>query len=242
MSFFTLVALAGLSQAQSNYLGLPADRFPTADGDVTIAFLGHGSLLFAFQNIHLYLDPWTEVGDLQRLPKADILLITHDHYDHCDPAALKLLRKPETVVLAGPSAAAKIPGAVLLNAGITHTVSPVVVEAVPAYNTLHKRPDGRPFHPKGEGAGFIVTLGGLRFYMAGDTEPIPEMDRLAPIAAAFLPMNLPYTMTPEMAAEAARRFKPRVLYPYHYGDTDPSTLVKLLQNNLEIEVRIRPLR
>jgi len=242
MNFLTLLALAGLSNAQTNYAGWTADVFPTPDGDVTIAFIGHGSLLFVFKGLLLYLDPWSEAGNFQRAPRADAILITHDHYDHCDPAAIKLLRKPDTLILAGPSCAGKVAGARILKPGETNSVGPVVVEAVHAYNTLHKRPDGRPFHPKGEGIGFILTFSGSRFYVAGDTEPIPEMDRLAHITAAFLPMNLPYTMTPQMVADAALRFKPRILYPYHYGDTDPSALVKLLQNNPEIEVRIRPLR
>jgi L-ascorbate metabolism protein UlaG (beta-lactamase superfamily) len=113
------------------------------------------------------------------------------------------------------------------------------MEAVPAYNIVNKRPDGNPFHPKGAGNGYIVTFGDKRVYIAGDTENTPEMKALKNIDIAFLPMNLPYTMTPEMVADAAKAFKPRILYPYHFGETDTSKLVKLLQAEKGIEVRVR---
>jgi L-ascorbate metabolism protein UlaG (beta-lactamase superfamily) len=117
-----------------------------------------------------------------------------------------------------------------------------LIEAVPAYNVVHVRSAGNPFHPKGEGNGYVLTLGDKRVYVAGDTEDIPEMKTLKKIEVAFLPMNLPYTMTPEMAADAARMFRPKILYPYHYGQTDPQLLVALLKPDKDIEVRIRNLR
>jgi len=113
------------------------------------------------------------------------------------------------------------------------------VEAVPAYNIVHMRSPGVPFHPKGIGNGYIVTFGDTRVYVAGDTENIPEMKALKAIDIAFLPMNVPYTMTPEMVADAARSIRPRILYPYHYGTTDTSRLVDLLRGEEGIEVRIR---
>ena len=116
------------------------------------------------------------------------------------------------------------------------------IEAVPAYNIVHMRSAGNPFHPKGAGNGYIVTIGGKRIYFAGDTENIPEMSDFGTIDYAFLPMNLPYTMTPEMVAEAAKRIKPNVLYPYHFGNTDTNKLVELLASVPTIEVRIRNLK
>jgi L-ascorbate metabolism protein UlaG (beta-lactamase superfamily) len=110
---------------------------------------------------------------------------------------------------------------------------------VPAYNLAHKRPDGQPFHPRGNGNGYILTFGNVRVYVAGDTEDTPEMRALRGIDIAFLPMNLPYTMTPEMVADAARAFRPRILYPYHFGQTDPQALVRLLSDDAGIEVRVR---
>ena len=117
----------------------------------------------------------------------------------------------------------------------------IVIEAVPAYNIVNERAPGQPFHPKGEGNGYILTIGGKRFYVAVDTENTPEMKALRKIDVAFLPMNLPYTMTPEMVADAAKAFKPKILYPYHTGETDTKKIVDLLKDS-GIEVRIRNLK
>jgi L-ascorbate metabolism protein UlaG (beta-lactamase superfamily) len=116
------------------------------------------------------------------------------------------------------------------------------IKAVVAYNIIHKRDSGQPFHPKGDGNGYIITFGDRNVYVAGDTENIPEMKKLKGIDIAFLPMNLPYTMTPEMFADAANAFKPKILYPYHYGETDTSKILELLKDTKEIEVRIRKMK
>ena len=116
------------------------------------------------------------------------------------------------------------------------------IEAIPAYNLVHKRDNGQPFHPKGVGNGYIITFGDKRVYVAGNTENIPEMKSLQEIDCAFLPMNLPYTMTPEMVTDAAEAFRPKILYPYHFGDTDTSQLLRLLQDQKEVEVRIRNMK
>lgn len=126
--------------------------------------------------------------------------------------------------------------------GDVKTVDGLKIEAVPAYNLVHMRSEGVPFHPKGNGNGYVITFGDIRIYVAGDTENIPEMKQLKDIDVAFLPMNLPYTMTPEMVADAARAFKPKVLYPYHYGKTDPSKLVELMKDTPEVEIRIRKMQ
>ena len=118
----------------------------------------------------------------------------------------------------------------------------LAIQAVPAYNVLHKRSNGQPYHPKGQGNGYILTLADTRMYIAGDTENIPEMMKLKDINIALLPMNLPYTMTPEMVAEAAKSFRPKILYPYHYGDTDMNKLVQRLKDEKDIEVRIRSMQ
>jgi len=128
-----------------------------------------------------------------------------------------------------------------MRSGETKTVMEFRIEAVPAYNIQNKRPDGKPFHPKGVGNGYIITFGDKRAYVAGDTENTPEMKALRNIDIAFLPMNLPYTMTPEMVADAARAFKPKILYPYHYGNTDVKKLDPLLKGS-GIEVRIRSMK
>ena len=129
-----------------------------------------------------------------------------------------------------------------MNNGDVKTVQGLKIEAVPAYNIVHMRSKETPFHPKGIGNGYVIAFGDKRVYVAGDTENVPEMKGLREIDIAFLPMNLPYTMTPEMVADAAKAFKPRILYPYHYGKTDTSKLVDLLKDTGEIEVRIRKMR
>ena len=215
------------------------DAIPTAQGDLLLTFLGHASLTMAFGGKVIQVDPFGQVADYSQLPKADLVLITHDHFDHLDPKALQAILKPGTVVVASRSCAGKVKGAVIIGNGETTTALGWAIEAVAAYNIVNKRPDGAPYHPKGAGNGYIITLGGKRIYIAGDTENTPEMKALKSIDVAFLPMNLPYTMTPEMVADATRAFRPKVLYPYHMGDTDPSRLVKLLQRETGIEVRVR---
>lgn len=115
------------------------------------------------------------------------------------------------------------------------------VDALPAYNIKNTRSDGSPFHPKGNGNGYVIYFGDKKVYVAGDTENIPEMADLKNIAIAFLPMNLPYTMNPKMVADAAKMFKPKILYPYHFGETNTSELLDLLKDENDIEVRIRKL-
>jgi L-ascorbate metabolism protein UlaG (beta-lactamase superfamily) len=217
------------------------DIFYTSAGDLKITFLGHGSLLLAFAGKYIYIDPFGKVADYTRLPKADLVLITHEHFDHLDPQALAALCSEHTVLVVTPACAKQVPGGIVMKNGESVAAAGFPIEAVPAYNLVHNRPDGQPFHPKGAGNGYILTLGDLRLYIAGDTENIPEMKGLQNISVAFLPMNLPYTMTPEMVSEAARAFKPKILYPYHFGDTDTAKLVKLLENEPGIEVRIRRL-
>ncbi len=218
------------------------DRLATAAGELTITFLGHGSLVFSFAGKTIHVDPYGKVADYASLPKANLVLITHAHRDHLDEAALAAVRTENTAVVVAPVCRDKVAGAVVMANGEVREVGGLTIEAVPAYNLVHMRPDGTPYHPRGEGNGYVVTFGDTRVYVAGDTENVPEMKALRDIAVAFLPMNLPYTMTPEMVADAARAFRPRILYPYHTGDTDPQRLVELLAAESEIEVRVRPMR
>jgi L-ascorbate metabolism protein UlaG (beta-lactamase superfamily) len=235
---FLVLGLAGFTAAQQKF---EKDVIPTSKGDLEITFLGHGTLMMTFGGKTIHVDPYGEIADYGSLPKADLVLVTHEHSDHLDPKALQAILKPGTTVVASKSCAGKLPKALIMANGDSQTVLGLPVEAVPAYNIAHKRPDGNPFHPKGSGNGYIVTFGDKRVYIAGDTENTPEMKALKMIDVAFLPMNLPYTMTPEMVADAARSFRPKILYPYHFGETDTSKLVKLLQGEKEIEVRIRKL-
>lgn len=221
---------------------LPEDSFKTSGGDLRITFIGHGSLMFSFGGKIIHVDPFGTLTDYSKLPKADLVLITHEHRDHLDPKALDAIRTDKTVVVLTAAAAKTVKGGTVIHNGETKTVDGLRIEAVPAYNIANKRPDGAPFHPKSEGNGYVVTFGDKRVYIGGDTENIPEMKTLRSIDIAFLPMNLPYTMTPEMVADAAKMFRPKVLYPYHYGETDTAKLVALLSGEKDIEVRIRPMK
>ena len=152
---------------------------------------------------------------------------------------IRKISKNGTKVVMTPLCAAKLAGGIVLKNGESATVDGIRIEAVPAYNLVHMRSPGMPYHPKGVGNGYVLTFGDKRVYIAGDTENIPEMKALGRIDVAFLPMNLPYTMTPEMVADAARMVKPKILYPYHTTDTDTSKLQPLLKDEKGIEVRIR---
>ena len=218
------------------------DVLPTSAGDLEITFIGHGTLMLAFGGKVIHVDPVGNLADYAKLPQADLILITHEHGDHLDPKAIAQLRKADATVILTEACAPKVPGGVIMRNGDAQSVGAVKIEAVAAYNLEHKRDDGQPFHPKGNGNGYILTFGGKRVYVAGDTENTPEMKALTAIDCAFLPMNLPYTMTPEMVADAAKAFKPAILYPYHYGDTDAAKLVELLKAEPGIEVRIRNMK
>jgi L-ascorbate metabolism protein UlaG (beta-lactamase superfamily) len=218
------------------------DVIRTSAGDLEITFIGHGTLMMQCGGKVIHIDPFSTLIDYRTLPKADLLLITHHHGDHLDMKAIDLLRTEKTVVFLTAKGAEQVKGGTIMKNGDVQSVLGVRVEAVPAYNIVQKRPDGSPFHPKGEGNGYIVTFGKTRIYVAGDTENTPEMKAMKSIDIAFLPMNLPYTMTPEMVADAASAFRPKILYPYHYGETDPGMLVKLMKGTTEVELRIRKMK
>jgi L-ascorbate metabolism protein UlaG (beta-lactamase superfamily) len=221
---------------------MPAvDKINTTSGVVDMHFIGHGSLMFAVRNFIIYVDPVRSSGQYDNRPKGDLILVTHEHGDHLDMDLIKTLRKDETVMFASEKAAASVSWAQAMKAGDIKTVNGITVMAVPAYNIQNVRAPGQPYHPKGSGIGFVITIGDKKFYIAGDTENIPEMKELKNIDVAFLPMNLPYTMTPEMVADAAKSFKPAILYPYHTGNTNTSELTRLLKES-GIEVRIRNLK
>jgi L-ascorbate metabolism protein UlaG (beta-lactamase superfamily) len=215
------------------------DILPTAVGDLTITFLGHGSLLFEFNQQRIYVDPYGQVADYAKLPPADLVLVTHEHGDHLDARALAAIRTQQTHLVGNPAAANAVSGCHAISNGEQVVINGILIEATPAYNVVHKRENGQPFHPKGSGNGYVLTFGDVRVYVAGDTEDIPEMKDLQDIDVAFLPMNLPYTMTPEMAARAAGMFRPKIVYPYHFGSSDTEKLVKLLGDEDWVEVRVR---
>ncbi len=234
----SLVSLAGLSEQP----GFETDAIPTSKGDLQITFIGHGTLMFKLGTVVVHVDPVSRYADYSAMPKADVILVTHEHGDHFDTAAIGKITKPGTVLLLTGACARRTQSGTVMNNGDVKTVKGLKIEAVPAYNVVHMRKPDQPFHPKGAGNGYVITFGDKRVYVAGDTENIPEMARLAGVDCAFLPMNVPYTMTPEMVADAARTLKPKILYPYHFGDTDTSRLVDLLKDMTGVEIRIRKMK
>jgi L-ascorbate metabolism protein UlaG (beta-lactamase superfamily) len=218
------------------------DILKTSQGDLEISFIGHGSLMFTFNGKVIQVDPFSKLAEYSKLPKADILLITHEHGDHLDLKAVEAVRTDKTVLVLTKACSARLKGGIIMENGDAKTVGGFKIEAVPAYNLVHMRSEGVPFHPKGIGNGYVITFGDKRVYVAGDTENIPEMKKLERIDCAFLPMNLPYTMTPEMVADAVKAFKPKILYPYHYGDTDTSKLEQLMKDTQDVEIRIRMMK
>ncbi len=231
MLLFTLSVLTATAQE-----AFERDIIETSEGDLEITFIAHGTLMFEFKEKIIHVDPVGQYADYTTMPKADIIMITHEHGDHLDPEVVDILRTDQTDIILTAICAERIEGNIVMNNGNVQTVQDLKIEAVPAYNLE------QGFHPKGNGNGYVVTFGDKKIYIAGDTENIPEMKELSDIDIAFLPMNLPFTMSPQQVADAALSFKPKILYPYHYGNTDPSELVDLLQNVQDIEVRIRQMQ
>jgi L-ascorbate metabolism protein UlaG (beta-lactamase superfamily) len=221
-----------------------SDTLKTKDGDLKMTPVNHAGVMFQLGNSVLYADP---VGNYSELPKADYILITDIHGDHMDANAVKTLSKPGTVVIAPPEVVKTITEAKPLANGANQTIKlnnkNVKLEAVPMYNAVRGPSAGQFYHTKGRGDGFVLNIGGKRVYLAGDTECTPEMKALKNIDVAFLPMNLPFTMTPAEAADCAKAFKPKVVYPYHYRDNDPSTepqqFADALKDTKGVEVRMR---
>lgn len=218
------------------------DVIKTSDGDIEITFIGHGTLMFTFNEEVIHVDPYSRLADYSELPKADIILVTHHHGDHLDKKAIDRIRTSKTNIIYTELCSEILPGGTILKNGEIKNTNGISIESVPAYNLVHKRDNGEPFHVKGTCSGYVITFGDKRVYVAGDTENTPEMKTLKNIDIAFLPMNLPYTMTPEMVADAAKAFKPKILYPYHYGETDVSKLTDLMQDEKEVEIRIRNMK
>lgn len=233
--------LIGAVLASATDKQFEADTFKTSRGDLVITFLGHGTLMMSCDGKVVHVDPVAQYADYAKLPKADLILVSHEHSDHQDLKAISAIRTAKTEVVVTENVAKQVSGGIVMKNGDAKTVQGFRIEAVPAYNLVHMRSPGMPFHPKGVGNGYIISFGETKVYIAGDTENTPEMKNLRGIDIAFLPMNLPYTMTPAMVADAAKSFRPKILYPYHFGNTDTAKLINLLKDEKDIEVRIRKL-
>ena len=258
--FLAVVACAALAVSASAQGRGPASipvrpqqqSFDTSAGPVKITPLYHASVLIEIPGTAIYIDP-AKPAPLDGLPEANFMLITDVHPDHMDANAIYTLgqaqgRGTRVVAPLAVTQDAKVArqilnttaGAKVLANGETAVVdnrNGWTVEAVPMYNINHKMPNGDPYHPKGRGNGYILTFGDKRFYFSGDTEGTPEMRALQNIDVAFICMNMPYTMTPEEAADAVKAFHPKVVIPYHYQGSDPQVFAKALEGT-GIEVRL----
>ena len=238
-SIFTLLigclTAAGCNAAQK------VDEFTTKNGKkVTITCIKHASIEINYDGTEIQIDPVganiTPVVDYNQFPKANIILITHEHKDHFEREAISCIRTPATVCYSNQAVYGHFRNGLVMQNGETRKyAADITIEAVPAYNTT---PGREEFHPKGRDNGYVLTLDGLRIYIAGDTEDIPEMADLKDIDIAFLPCNQPYTMTVEQVVNAAKIIKPKVLFPYHYNDT-PVHKISMQLAGSGIDVRIR---
>lgn len=222
------------------------DSFTTDSGKkFTITLIGHGTLMFNYGGKVIHIDPWSRLANYDSLPMADYIFLTHHHGDHLDSLALSKVFATNTQLywtkICAEQSKLKLEGRVVNN-GDTIATPDFRFIAVPAYNIVNKRPNGNPFHPKGEGNGYIFEFDNLRIYVAGDTENIPEMESYGKIDIAFLPVNLPYTMSPEMLKAAVLMVKPTILYPYHTGNTKSNEIVGILKDLDGVEVRLRNMK
>lgn len=217
-----------------------SDTFLTDKGKLRIYFIGHGTLMIEFNNIIIHIDPVSMYANYKEMPKADIILITHHHQDHLDINAIDNIIKKDTSIILNQSSYDIIKQGTVIKNGQKLTEKNITIETIRAYNTTKGRDK---YHPAGRDNGYILNLGNKNIYVAGDTEDIPEMKKLEnKIDIAFLPMNQPYTMTPEQIIEAVKMIKPKILFPYHYGNTNTKELVQLIKKTPYTELRVRDLK
>jgi L-ascorbate metabolism protein UlaG (beta-lactamase superfamily) len=238
LSVAAMAAMALMAQASSAPADMNVAVEKTSAGNLTIQPINHSAIRFEFKGKQYYVDPAGE-APWDKMPKADAILITHEHFDHLNPKVIDQIKKQGTVIYANASTVKKAGFGETIEVGQSRKVLDITVQAVPAYNLS---PDRLRYHPKDrKDNGYVLTFGDKRIYVAGDTEGTPEMKALKDIDVAFLPINLPYTMPPKEAADAARAFKPKILYPYHQGQSDPNEVKRLLADEKAIEVRVLPL-
>lgn len=222
-------------------LEIPADKYVIGTDTLYVTLIGHGSLMFEYQGKIIHVDPYSSVADYSKLPKADLILITHEHADHLDETALKEIKKDETYFITSKVCNEILGYGEIVNNGETTKWNDIDIKAVPAYNIVHKRPDGELYHPKGRGNGYVLRFGEKLVYIAGDTENIPEMEQLkGKVEIAFLPKNLPYTMDDNKFIDAAKKVMPKYLYPYHMSEFKEGEIGEALADT-GIKLRIRPM-
>ncbi|SEL01605.1 L-ascorbate metabolism protein UlaG, beta-lactamase superfamily [Stigmatella aurantiaca] len=235
------VGLFACSDDKEEEAPFSGDVISTSRGKLTLHPVNHASFVMYWAGKTLYVDPVGETSLYEGLPRPDAIFVTDIHGDHLSANTLTALVQDGTVIVAPQAVKDALPAAlqekvqVLANGGTLKVVD-VSTEAIPMYNLT---PERLQYHAKGRGNGYVLTFGKTRVYIAGDTEDIPEMRALTGIDVAFLPMNLPYTMTVQQAADAVRAFKPKVVYPYHFRDSDLAEFTRLVGTDVGVEVRVR---
>jgi L-ascorbate metabolism protein UlaG (beta-lactamase superfamily) len=232
--FFTAIFCLSLAALPEFY----RDSVETSKGELQVAFVEHGTLLFFFDDLVIHIDPVGRYADYSTMPDADLILITHHHGDHLDPSAIEKISTDSTLILCSSSCKKRLEACQVMKNGEQAVAHGIVIEAVPAYNRVHMRQSGDPYHPKGVGNGYVLSFGDTRVYVAGDTENIEEMEALKDINIAFLPMNLPYTMSPEMFVDAVKMINPKIVYPYHTGESDVLKMLKMMEGYDKSEIRV----
>lgn len=228
------LGLAGLAGLGATTLGVTTimpftaraqgtgDSYPVEGGEIVIRPIKHASFVMNTPGLVIYVDPVEGAAAYEGNEPPGLVLITHEHGDHFDLDTLNAIVSDATKLVVNPAVMEKLPEPLKAKAtaianGESTTVGAVKIDAIPAYNLTEDR---KKYHPQGRDNGYVLTIGGSRVYIAGDTEDIPEMRALTDIDIAFVPMNLPYTMDVDQASSAVAEFKPKVVYPYHYGDSD----------------------
>jgi L-ascorbate metabolism protein UlaG (beta-lactamase superfamily) len=231
--FAAVALLAGSAHAQ---MERPVQTFKSSKGPIKVTPVYHASMVIEAGGKVIVVDP-AKPAVFTGLPQADLILVTDIHGDHMDTALIASESKAGTEIIAPPAVVKTVTTASPLANGEKKTWGDWTIEAVPMYNLTRGPEPGKFFHDKGRGNGYILTYGGTRIYISGDTEGIPEMRALKNIDVAFICMNLPYTMTPEEAADAVKAFHPKIAIPYHSGGSDTTVFQKALAGT-GIEVRL----
>ena len=201
---------------------------------VSVKWLAHASFQIKANGKIIYVD-LEKYGEA--IEKADLILVTHSHSDHCDSDKIKNVRKKDTVIIAPADCVSMIGGSVkTLRPGEETSVGNIKVKAVEAYNYRRFRSPGKPYHPKGFGVGYLIKVEGKTIYHAGDTDFIPEMRQLGPVDVVLLPSGGTYTMDNAEAAEAAMAIKPKIVIPMHRWDTNPEEFKKKVEANSNVKV------
>lgn len=234
MVIFTGITFSSYSTNQY----LPTDTVKTSKGNLEIQVIGHCFFHFRFNKINIYVDPLSNLADISQMPKADIILITHNHRDHLNINAITTLSKPDTKIFISKSCISKINLGQVLKNNTQVTIDDIYIKAVPAYNTVHLRPDNIPFHPKGAGNGYFMVFGDKTVYISGDTEYIDEMRFFMKPDVVFMTVMMPFTMDEDMCIKSIKKLTPKILYLLSYNIDKESLKARILEALPKVSLRV----